>query len=177
LALEAQRSQTAVVVATVNAERQQQARDAEQREARGRLLGQLNSVSSTRDTPYGLVVTIPDSGFAGTVLRSSSEDQVARVSHILAAHPALKVEVQGHCDSPAGESEAARRAQTIGDMMTRQGLGSSAVAVRSLGDSRLLGSNASARGREENRRIEIVVSGDEIGSMALWDHPYTLTSR
>jgi len=61
--------------------------------------------------------------------------------------------------------------------MVRQGISSSVVSVRSLGDSRLLGSNATARGREENRRVEIVISGDEIGSTALWDRPYTVTRR
>ena len=176
-ALEAQRAQTAAVVASVNAEHQQQARENEQRETRSRLLGQLNGIASARDTAFGLVVTIPDAGFTGTVLRNSFEDQVARVSRILVAHPALKVEVQGHSDGPETESEASRRAQAVGDTLLRRGLASTAVSVRSLGDSRLLGSNATAHGREEDRRVEIVISGDEIGSMALWDRPYSLTRR
>jgi outer membrane protein OmpA-like peptidoglycan-associated protein len=161
----------------VNAEHEQQARDNEQRETRSRLLGQLNGIASTRDTAFGLVVTIPDAGFTGTVLRNSIEDQVARVSRILIAHPALRVEVQGHSDSPETEAEASRRAQAVGDTLIRRGLASATVSVRSLGDSRLLGPNATPHGREENRRVEIVVSGDEIGSMALWDHTYTLTHR
>jgi outer membrane protein OmpA-like peptidoglycan-associated protein len=175
--LDAERAKKAAVVAIVNADRQQESREAAQRGARSQLLGQLNGIGSTRDTPYGLVVTIPDTGFAGVTLRSSSEDQVARVTRTLMGHPALRVEVQGHSDSPAGEAEAARRAQAVGDMMMRQGFSSSAVSVRSLGDSRLLGSNATAHGREENRRVEIVISGDEIGTSALWDHPYAVTSR
>jgi outer membrane protein OmpA-like peptidoglycan-associated protein len=176
-ALESQRSQTAAVVATVNAEHQQQAHENEQRETRSRLLGQLNGIAPTRDTAYGLVVTIPDGGFTGAVLKNSFDDQVARVSRVLIARPVLKVEVQGHSDAPETESEASRRAQAVEDALLRRGLANSAVSVRSFGDSRLLGSNATPRGREENRRVEIVISGDEIGSMALWDHPYSLTRR
>jgi outer membrane protein OmpA-like peptidoglycan-associated protein len=174
-ALEAQRTQTAVVVAKVNAEHQQQTHESEQREQRSHLLGQLNSVAPTRDTAFGLVVTIPDPAFTGPVLRNSYEDQLSKLSRILNAHPALRVEVQGHSDSPETEAEASRRAQTVGDLMLRRGLPSAAVSVRSMGDSRLIGPNATAHGREENRRVEIVISGDEIGSMALWDHPYSLT--
>lgn len=176
-ALEVQRAQTAAVVATVKAEHQQQTRESEQRDERSRLLSQLNGIAPTRDTAFGLVVTVPDGGFTGAVLRNSSEDQLGRVCRLLIAHPALKVEVQGHSDSPETEAEASRRAQTVGDMLLRRGLPSNSVSVRSLGDSRLLGSNATPRGREENRRVEIVISGDEIGSMALWDHPYTLSHR
>jgi len=176
-ALEAQQAQTKVIVSSVNAEHQQQVHEAQQREVRGRLLGELNGISPTRDTAYGLVVTVPDAGFAGAVLRSSYDDQLSRLSRLLIAHPNLRIEVQGHSDSAETESEAARRAQAVKDMLIRQGLGSSAVSLRSLGDSRLLGSNATPRGREENRRVEIVITGDEIGSTALWDHPYTLTRR
>lgn len=176
-ALEAQRAQTANAVATLNAEHAAQARESEQREARSRLLGQLNGIAPTRDAVYGLVVTIPDAAFAGTVPRSGQEEEIARVTQVLIAHPGLKVEVQGHSDSAETEAEAARRAQVVQSLMLHDGIASGSVSVRSFGDSRLLGSNATAKGREENRRVEIVISGDEIGSMALWDHPYTLSHR
>jgi outer membrane protein OmpA-like peptidoglycan-associated protein len=175
--LDAERVKTAAVVANVNAEHDKQARETEQREARSRLLGQLNGIGATRDTAYGLVVTIPDAGFTGGILRSSYEDQLGRVSRILMVRPELKVEVQGHCDTAAGESEAARRAQTVEDTLLRRGMPSSMLSVRDLSDTRPLGSNATPKGREENRRVEIVITGDSIGSMALWDHPYTLTQR
>jgi outer membrane protein OmpA-like peptidoglycan-associated protein len=175
--LDAERAKTAAVVATVNAEHDKQARESEQREARARLLAQLNGIAATRDTGYGVVVTIPDAGFTGGVLRSSYDDELARVSRILMARPELKVEVQGHCDTAAGESEAARRAQAVEDTLLRRGLSGSMVSAHDLSDTRPLGSNATAKGREENRRVEIVITGDSIGSLALWDHPYTLTQR
>src|SRR6202007_2674635 len=124
-----------------------QTRENEQREERGRLIAQLNGIAPTRDAAFGLVVTIPDPGFTGAVLRNSFEDQVARVSRILIAHPALKVEVQGHSDSIETEAEASRRAQAVADALVRRGVTSGAVTVRSMADSRLRGSNATARGR------------------------------
>ena len=175
--LDAERAKTATVVATVNADHDRQARESAQRDARSRLLGQLTGIAATRDTAYGVVVTIPDAGFTGGVLRTTYDDQLGRISRILTAHTELKAEVQGHSDTAAGESEAARRAQTVEDTLARRGVPSSTLSVRDLSDTRPLGSNATAKGREENRRVEIVITGDSIGSMALWDHPYTLTQR
>jgi flagellar motor protein MotB len=51
------------------------------------------------------------------------------------------------------------------------------VEARPMGDARLLGPNTSEAGREQNRRVEIIISGDPIGRQPYWDRPYTLTTR
>jgi outer membrane protein OmpA-like peptidoglycan-associated protein len=144
---------------------------------RMRLLEQLNGALVTRDTPRGLVVTIPDADFSGLELRGAATGQIARVAAIVAAHPGLRVEVEGNTDSTATEALASRRAEVVRGVVLGGGLPASAVTARGLGASRPLTSNASAAGRVENRRVEIVIAGDPIGSMPFWDRSYTLSVR
>jgi outer membrane protein OmpA-like peptidoglycan-associated protein len=156
-------------------------RNAQQLEAKNllriKLLAQLNVVGSTLDTPRGLVMTIPDSGFLNAAVRETPLRQLARISEIVGAQSALRVQVEGHCDSPVGEALALRRAQAVRDVLIAHGLEASRASILGLGTSRPLGSNATAVGREQNRRVEIVISGDAIGNLPLWDHTYPLSQR
>jgi outer membrane protein OmpA-like peptidoglycan-associated protein len=142
-----------------------------------RLLEQLNGVLVTRDTPRGLIVTIPDTDFNGPELRGAATGQIAHVAAVVAAHPGLRVEVEGNTDSAATEALSMRRAEAVRGVVLGGGLPASAVSARGLGNARPLTSNASAAGRVENRRVEIIVSGDPIGSMPFWDRSYTLSVR
>jgi flagellar motor protein MotB len=144
---------------------------------RMRMLEQLNGTLVTRDTPRGLVVTIPDADFSGQELRGVATGQIARVAAIVAAHPGLRVEVEGNTDSAATESLSWRRAEAVRGVVLGGGLPASAVIARGLGNTRPVTSNASASGRVENRRVEIVISGDSIGTMPFWDRSYTLSVR
>jgi outer membrane protein OmpA-like peptidoglycan-associated protein len=144
---------------------------------RMRLLEQLNGVAATRDTPRGLVVTIPDAEFTGPALRGGATSQVARVAAILAANPGLRVEVEGHTDSAATDALASRRAEAVRGVVLGGGLPSNAVIARGMGSTHPLTSNASAAGRVQNRRVEIVIAGDPIGPMPFWDRSYTLSVR
>jgi outer membrane protein OmpA-like peptidoglycan-associated protein len=156
-------------------------RNAQQLEAKNllrmKLLAQLNVVGSTLDTPRGLVMTIPDNDFTSASVRETSVRQLARISEIVKAQPALRVQVEGHSDSQVGEALALRRAQAVRDVLVADGLDASRASVRGLGTTRPVGSNATAVGREQNRRVEIVISGEAIGDMPLWDHTYPLSQR
>ena len=144
---------------------------------RMRLMEQLNGVLVTRDTPRGLVVTIPDADFSGPALRGPATGLVARVAAIVATQPGLRIEVEGHTDSTATDGLSSRRAEAVSGVLLGGGLPSNAVVARGLGNTRPLTSNASAGGRVENRRVEIVISGDPIGTMPFWDRSYTLSVR
>jgi outer membrane protein OmpA-like peptidoglycan-associated protein len=154
---------------------QEDRNDVQKSGLRGRLLQQLNGVLATQDTPRGLVATIPDGGFSGPVLRRTAWDQVLRLSTILASQPGLRAEVQGHSDNTGNEPLSWRRAQAVRDALVQGGLRADAVSARGLGDSRPL--VAHADGREENRRVEIVISGDPIGTLPYWDRAYALVPR
>jgi outer membrane protein OmpA-like peptidoglycan-associated protein len=144
---------------------------------RTRLLDELNGVLATRDTPRGLVVTVSNAAFSGALLRGTAAEQVARVTAIVAAHPGLEIEVVGHTDSAATETLSWRRAEAVRRVILDYGLAPNAVAARGLGNTRPLDSNATAAGREQNRRTEIVISGDPIGRLPTWDRAYSLTLR
>jgi outer membrane protein OmpA-like peptidoglycan-associated protein len=144
---------------------------------RKQLLEQLNGVLVTRDTPRGLVATLSDVNFNGPALQANASNQVARLAAIVAAHPGLRVEVDGNTDSAGTEGMSFRRAEAVRSVLVTSGLPASAVATRGLGATRPMTSNANAAGRQENRRVEIVISGDLIGSLPYWDRSYTLTTR
>jgi flagellar motor protein MotB len=147
-----------------------------QSELRMRMLEQLNGPLPTRDTPRGLVATVPSASFNGPVLRPTAIDQIARIGAIVAANPGMRVEIEGHTDAPGTEALSARRADAVREILVSRGVSANAATSRGLGNSRPLASNANQAGREENERVEIVISGDSIGAIPFWDRTYSLRS-
>jgi flagellar motor protein MotB len=136
---------------------------------RSRLLAQLNAIVTTRDTPRGLMVTIPDGSFHGASLREFAATQVSRISQIVAASPGLRVEVDGNSATEADGPEAMQRAAAVGRVFEGRGLTRYAVSVRGLADSRPIVSNHATGGPAQNRRVEVLISGDAIGATPLWE--------
>jgi flagellar motor protein MotB len=141
---------------------------------RAQLLAQLNGTFATRDTPRGLVLTVTNSMFEGDGLRFDTGQRLANVAAVLASHPELSVRVEGYAE---GQALSQERAQAVRAALVAQGARPGSVAAIGFGDSRPIASNATAAGREQNRRVEVVVIGDSIGSTALWDRPYPLRSQ
>lgn len=129
------------------------------------------------DAPRGLVVMLKDSDFRGDIPDDSAISLLARVAAVVTRSPGLVVEVAGYADLPGEEREtlASERAEEIRQMLVHDGLNSSIVTARGMGTSHPLGSNATAAGREQNRRVEIIIAGGAIGSVPLWDKGYTLS--
>ena len=150
-------------------------RDTRKSDLRMGLLEQLNGVIATRDTARGLMATIPDADFSGSELHPAVSGQLARLAAVVIAHPALHIEVRGNPDTSAGEEMSSERAEAVRRALIAQGLPPNSVTARGFADTDLFGPNTSAAGRAANRRVEIVISGDPIGDMPFWDHPYTLT--
>jgi outer membrane protein OmpA-like peptidoglycan-associated protein len=146
-------------------------------ELRMRLMEQLNGVLPARDTPRGMVATVSDSSFSGGELRGPTADQLARLLTILAPYPNLRLVVEGHSDSASTQAQSARRAESVRQSLVGRGLPPDRVTVLSMGDSRPLVSNSGPAGREQNRRVEIVISGDAIGTLPFWDRTYSLTQK
>jgi outer membrane protein OmpA-like peptidoglycan-associated protein len=116
----------------------------------------------------------PMFGSGNDGLRPDAGQRLANVAAILSAHPELRVRVEGYADVE-GLSEA--RAQVVRTALIARGARPDAVSAIGYGDSRAIASNATAEGREQNRRVEVVIYGDSIGNKALWDHPYSLRSQ
>ncbi len=147
---------------------------------RAALLRQLRvaaeGVVEVIDASRGLVLTVPDAGFRGEILNSAVVALLTRAAPLVAHTAGLTVEVDGYTDlsSPEHEAIAARRADQVREALL-QWLSGNIVTARGMGNSHPLGPNATAADRERNRRVEIVISGDAIGTLPLWDKSYTLS--
>jgi outer membrane protein OmpA-like peptidoglycan-associated protein len=139
---------------------------------RVRVFEELNGVMLTRDTPRGLVVTIPGSDFNGESLRSSAA--LAQIAAIIARHPGLQVSCEGHLSADHSEAYSRDRAEAVRNALVSDGVPAASTTVVGYGNTRPLGPNTTAEGREENSRVEIVISGDAIGTVPFWDKTYSL---
>jgi flagellar motor protein MotB len=151
-------------------------RSAAQQQYRARLFAQLNGTLTTRDTPRGLVVTIDDSMFdsGDGRLRTIASQPLAKLASILSSQPGLRVRVEGYADSGPLSDE---RAQSVRTALIVSGTPPNSISAVGYGNSRPIAPQTSAAGREQNRRVEVVIYGDSIGDKALWDHPFSLRSR
>jgi outer membrane protein OmpA-like peptidoglycan-associated protein len=170
-------AQIKVVMVAPSPQRPQQDDAARKTAFRMQVMEQLNSALPTRDTGRGLVATIAGSRFNGALLNPGNSDQLARIAAILAGHPELRAEVEGHTDVPDSTGLSERRAEAVREVLVARGAPSNMVSAHGLGNSRPLGSNATAVGREQNQRVEIVISGDAIGNIPFWDRSYPLTHQ
>jgi outer membrane protein OmpA-like peptidoglycan-associated protein len=137
---------------------------------REQLRQQLNVILETRETARGLIVNLSDVLFdtARADLKPGAREKLARVSGILASHPGLRIEVEGHTDS-VGTDEynqqlSERRAESVRGYLVSQRIPSGTVSAIGLGEQRPVASNDNAAGRQQNRRVELIVSGDVIGT-------------
>jgi outer membrane protein OmpA-like peptidoglycan-associated protein len=152
------------------AERGRQQAEADKVAMRARLLQQLNAVLVTRDTARGLISTMPDVLFenARYTLRPAARESLAKVAGILLAYPDLRLEVDGHTDSVGSDAYnqdlSEKRAGAVRDYLVQQGLPVASVTTMGFGKTQPIASNTTAAGRQQNRRVEVVVSGEVIGS-------------
>ena len=151
--------------AKAEAERSRQAAEA----LRAQLLEQFNRILETHDTPRGLVVNIGDVLFdTGKYnLRPEAREKLARFAGIVLAHPGLNLEVEGPTDN-VGSDEfnlklSEQRAETVRTYLIEQGLSESSMTAKGLGKSLPVASNDTREGRQKNRRVEIIISGEVIG--------------
>jgi outer membrane protein OmpA-like peptidoglycan-associated protein len=137
---------------------------------RAQLLDQLNKVLDTRDTPRGLVVTMADVLFdTGKYdLRPPARERLARLSGIVAAHPGLNLQIEGYTDSTGtdelNQKLSEKRAESTRSYLIKQGLDEGMVTAKGFGKAMPVADNATAEGRQKNRRVEIIVSGEAIGA-------------
>jgi outer membrane protein OmpA-like peptidoglycan-associated protein len=141
----------------------------EKQQLRARLLEQFNRVLPTTDTPRGLVVNMGDVLFdtGKSDLRPEAREALARLSGIVLNYPSLHLAIEGHTDS-TGSAEfnqtlSEKRASSVRDYLTTQGLNGDSLSAEGLGMNNPVADNNTADGRQKNRRVEIVVSGQVIG--------------
>ena len=153
-----------------NAAKQKAQLEAEKSELRIQLMKQFNAVLQTRDTARGLIVNMSDVLFdtGKYTLRPLAREKLAKVAGIVSGHPGLKLDVEGYTDSVGGDDYNQRlseqRGSAVRDYLTQEGMATDSVTARGFGKSQPVASNDTAAGRQQNRRVELVVSGEIIGT-------------
>jgi outer membrane protein OmpA-like peptidoglycan-associated protein len=197
LRLEAERQQQALQQARADAEAARQAAEAERQRAedarrlaeqqaqqaqaaaaqseqekdriRQQLRDQLNVILETRETARGLIVNVSDVLFDTdkATLKPGAREKLARVAGILASHPDLHIQIEGHADSRGSEEYnlqlSERRAESVRAYLVEQRVSPTAVGTAGFGESRPVATNGTSAGRQQNRRVELVVTGESIG--------------
>src|SRR5580704_9976921 len=139
---------------------------------RARLSAQLNSILETRDSARGLIVSMSDVLFdtGQYSLKPGAREKLAKVAGILLAYPGLNIEVGGYTDNVGGDDMnqklSENRADSVRDYLVQEGVTTNAVTARGFGNTLPVASNDSSSGRQQNRRVELLVSGDAIGNPA-----------
>ena len=142
----------------------------EKAQLREQLRVQLNTILETRETARGLVVNVSDVlfDFDSANLKPGAREKVARIAEILRSHPDLKIQVEGHTDSVGTDSYnlrlSERRADSVRGGLVQQGINRDVVGTAGFGESKPVATNGTAEGRQQNRRVEVVVSGESIGT-------------
>ena len=167
-AAEADSDRNRAAAASSDAQLQQAVRDRE--ELRARLLQQFSLILETRDTARGLVVNMSDVLFDSGkfTLRPLAREKLAKISGIVLAYPSLKLAVEGNTDSVGTEAFnqelSEHRAEGVRSYLTQQGVPESSTTATGFGKTRPIASNDTSEGRQQNRRVELVVSGEVIGT-------------
>jgi outer membrane protein OmpA-like peptidoglycan-associated protein len=143
--------------------------ESEKAELRKQLLQQLSMILQTRDSARGLIVNMSDVLFdtGSYTLKPGAREKLAKIAGILLAYPGLKVQVEGHTDSVGTEEYNQRlseqRAQSVREYLVAQQVSADAVTAFGFGESKPVATNDTSEGRQQNRRVELVVSGEAIG--------------
>jgi outer membrane protein OmpA-like peptidoglycan-associated protein len=144
--------------------------DAEKAQLRSQLRAQLDAVLQTKDSARGLIVNMSDVLFntGSYVLQPGAREKLAKISGILLAHPGLTLEIDGYTDSVGGDefnqTLSEQRAGSVRDFLAQQGVPATSITAKGFGMAQPVASNDTPEGRQQNRRVEIVVNGDSIGT-------------
>jgi len=144
--------------------------DTDKATMRAKLSEQLNSILQTRNSARGLIVSMSDVLFdtGRYTLKPGAREKLAKVAGILLAYPGLNIEVGGYTDNVGGDAMnqtlSENRAGSVRDYLVQQGVSANSVSARGFGNTLPVTSNDSSAGRQQNRRVELLVSGEAIGS-------------
>ncbi len=167
LAVEADKARQAAA----QSDQLRQQAEKEKQDLRARLLQQLNTVLATRDSARGLIANMSDVLFkSGSFeLLPGARERLAKVSGIVLAYPSLKLSVEGHTDSIGtddyNQQLSEKRAGSVREYLVQQGISSDTIVATGFGKTAPVATNDTPEGRQQNRRVELVLSGDAIGEL------------
>jgi outer membrane protein OmpA-like peptidoglycan-associated protein len=168
-------SATALAAAQADADRSRvaaQQADTDKAAMRAKLSEQLNSILKTRDSARGLIVSMSDVLFdtGKYSLKPGAREKLAKVAGILLSYPGLNIEVGGYTDNVGGDAMnqtlSENRAGSVRDYLVEEGVAANSVSAKGFGNTLPVATNDNSAGRQQNRRVEMLVSGDAIGGPA-----------
>ncbi len=143
--------------------------EADKAALRMKLFEQFSRILETRDTDRGLVVNMSDVlfDFGKYSLRPVTREKLARVAGILLNYPDLKIDAEGHTDNVGSDefnqSLSEKRASTVIEFLKEQGIDETHLTAKGLGKTMPVVPNTNAKNRQQNRRVELIISGEVIG--------------
>jgi len=158
-------------LAAQQAQQGQQQAETDKAAMRAKLSEQLNSILETRDTARGLIVSMSDVLFdtGKYSLKPGAREKLAKVAGILLAYPGLDIAVGGYTDNVGGDAMnqtlSENRAGSVRDYLVQEGVATNSVSATGFGNTLPVASNDNASGRQQNRRVELLVSGEAIGTV------------
>lgn len=129
------------------------------------LAAQLQELKA-RKTDRGLVVTLGDVLFdnASSSLTSASSGDMAKLANVFRQNPLLKASIEGYTDSVgsanANYALSERRANAVLVALVKLGVPADRLSTQAHGQENPVANNATAAGRQLNRRVEIVFAQD-----------------
>jgi outer membrane protein OmpA-like peptidoglycan-associated protein len=148
-------------------ELQMQAREADAARQEAEALRQQMQAMQAEQTDRGMVLTLGDVLFDlnRAELKPSGETTVARLAEFMAEYENRRVRVEGYTDS-TGEASynlglSERRAEAVGNALVNMGISPNRVDIKGFGERYPVASNDTSAGRQQNRRVEIVISDSE----------------
>ena len=157
-------------LAAANSDQQLKQAVQDREELRAKLLQQFNLIFATRNTARGLIVNLSDVLFdtGKSTLRPEAREKLAKISGIVLAYPDLKLAIEGNTDSVGSDAMnqalSEQRAAAVRDFLIKENIPAASMTSQGFGKTQPVASNDTAEGRQQNRRVEMVVSGEVIGT-------------
>ncbi len=124
---------------------------------------QLRDLQAQR-TERGIVMSLGDVLFAtgSARLTSGAQSRLDRLAQFLQQYPDRTLRIEGHTDNTGSSATNLRlseeRAMAVRDALTARGVNPSRIAAQGLGEAQPVAANSSESGRQQNRRVEVVIS-------------------
>jgi outer membrane protein OmpA-like peptidoglycan-associated protein len=156
--------------AAANSDEQMQQAVQDREVLRAKLLQQFNLIFATRDTARGLIVSLSDVLFdtGKSTLRPIAREKLAKISGIVLAYPDLRLAIEGNTDSVGTDAMnqqlSEHRAGSVRDYLAKENIPAASMTSKGFGKTQPVATNDTAEGRQQNRRVELVVSGEVIGT-------------
>jgi outer membrane protein OmpA-like peptidoglycan-associated protein len=157
-------------LAAANSDQQFKQAVEDREELRAKLLQQFNAIFATRDTARGLIVSLSDVLFdtGKSTLHPGAREKLAKISGIVLAYPDLRLAIEGNTDSVGGDAMnqtlSEQRADSVRDYLAQENIPASSMTAQGFGKTQPVATNDTAEGRQQNRRVELIVSGEVIGT-------------